>query len=124
MSEEERPKWPFETSIKTARWLYQNRVTSIVHRWEMTSADTSRDWLELHSDKGSQIDVRTDFFRNNPDFEFKPYHAGLVEQKRQYGVGCKNISEFFEKLDAWERKNKQDRLEYERLKKKFAEETQ
>lgn len=108
-----RPKWTHKTPEDVARWLVGDHVTKVTHHWKMTGVDTSTEWLMLHKDKDSR-QFSTNFFRDNPEFEFAPYHAGLVRE-RPYA----KVRETIDKIDAWEKANARDRSEFERLKKKF-----
>lgn len=114
MSDNERPSWKCKTPEETARWLWASPVVTIDHRWEMTGVDTSRDWIILERKDGARREFPSGYFGNNPEFEFAPDHRTLIRQKPHSGV-WDNI----QAIDAWEKRHKRERGEYERLRRKF-----
>lgn len=112
---ETRPKWTHKISEEEARWFFNGFITKITHHWEMTSADTSKDWIVLHKEK-SERRFPSSYLNTNGYFEFKPNWRELVVPTYQGEKARKDI----EAIDAWEEKNKRARSEFERLKKKFA----
>lgn len=114
---EARPKWDLEIPEELARWLLGHAVNEIEHRSEMTSADTSDDWLLLwcKSYDGKRQEAKrvpTSFFEVQSLIKFRPNHAGLIGLDPKIEVKIRGI-------DAWEKRNTRERSEYERLRRKF-----
>lgn len=118
MTDDPRPVWRSSLDEETARWLASNRVTSIEHRWELTGAATTREWLVLVSDdrRGNvtRLEVPKDFFHIHRFVQFAPHHAGLVQIAHHSTVRTD-----IRAIDEWEERHARERAEYERLKAKF-----
>lgn len=117
MTEDVRPKWAHKISEADVRWLATG-VTKITHHWEMTGADTSRNWIELHKEKQKEKRAfPADFLNANDYFQFNPNWRELVVPTYYGERALKDL----ETIDAWEKQNQRDRAELARLKKKFGE---
>lgn len=99
-----RPQWTFKISEELARWLWGNPVTKITHHWEFTSADTSREWIELHAKTGKRS-IPTALPHG---VNFAPNHAGLLRLDQ-------SIEDLLRRIEAWEKKHKPDLDAYERM---------
>jgi hypothetical protein len=113
MSEDEkRPDWPYKLTEAEVRQL-SGCITQISHRWEFTSADTSRNWLEFKADKGKSFVAPHGWAEL---FEFAPnHHASLIQPNYQGRQALKRLDE----IKAFEQRNARDRADFERLRKKF-----
>lgn len=120
MSEEKRPDWPFKTPIETARWLREHFVTGLEHHWRMTGVDTDEHWLEAVERSGAgthdgcKKESRIRLVIDGQEVKFAPDHARLIQLGRA-------LHDRIEEIDAFEKKNKRDRAEYERLRRKFGQ---
>lgn len=114
MSEEEtRPAWPYKLTEAQVRIL-SGFITKITHRWEMTSADTSRNWLEFQADKGKPFVAPHGWTEL---FEFAPnHHASLIQPNYQGREAQKRLDE----IKKFEQRYARERADFERLKKKFS----
>ncbi len=108
-----RPSWNHKLSEEQVRWLASG-VVKITHHWEMTGADTARDWIELHKKDGAKRVFPTGFL-NDGLFQFRPNFRELVVPTYQGEMAIRDL----DKIDEWEKKNQRDRADYERLKRKF-----
>lgn len=109
----ERPKWHHRIPEATARWFADGHVVSIEHKWEFTGPDTSRHWLMLTRSDGASAEYPADILSHWPyELSFAPYHAGLASLRLEVVTTLREI-------DKWEKSNRRERSEYERLKKKF-----
>ena len=116
---ETRPAWDFKTPIETARWLRAHFVTSIEHHWRMTGVDTDEHWLEAvdrsgHGTRRQQVvkDSRIRIVIDGSEIRFRPDHASLLEMRA-------DLHKRVEAIDAFDKRNKRERAEYERLRRKF-----
>lgn len=110
--DDKRPEWRFEQDMEAVRFLLGN-IVKIEHKWEMTSADTSRNWIRLTRKNGVWRD-----FRDFPDSLFRfvsDHHASLIQMTHEGN----RARELLDKIDAWDKKHAAERTEYERLKRKF-----
>lgn len=114
---DERPAWKYELSEAEVRWFIDGSITKITHHWEFTDVDKSRDWIELHKGKegAGKRSFPSNFLNTNGYFEFRPNWRELVEPTYLGKQAIKDL----EAIDAWEKKHKRDRAEFERLKAKF-----
>jgi hypothetical protein len=108
-----KPAWNFNIPEDTARWVLRNPVTKISHHWEMTSVDTSRDWLVLHSGK-RHIEVPTNFLKLWPELRFEPTYRGQLEFNPHL-----RVAETIAAIGKWRNHEARDLAEYARLKAKF-----
>ncbi|WP_192246124.1 hypothetical protein [Mesorhizobium silamurunense] len=115
MTDDARPKWKHKISEADVRWLASG-VIKITHHWEMTGADTSRNWIELHKEKEKRS-FDSSFLNDNDYFQFKPNWRELVVPTYYGERAIQDLAA----IDAWEKKNQHDRAELERLKRKFGE---
>lgn len=108
--DQKRPNWPdhFSISEDNARWLFGRHITKITHHWEMTGVDTARDWIECHDDKGKKKRFR----RLPSEVQFRPYHAGLLDMRR-------DVMDAVKLQDDWDRQHKRDLAELARLQDKL-----
>lgn len=114
MNEESRPKWDYQLRIEAFRSLLSG-VVQITHHWEMTSADTSRDWAELHT-KGGYCYASSGAGDCVWElFQFRHDYKGLLKLTYK---GERALA-LMEKIDAYDRKFDRELAEYKRLKAKF-----
>jgi len=120
---ETRPAWKHKTSEELARWIASHSIIKITHGWEMTSADTADNWIELHAkvsqdgkaEKWEMRRVPSNFLTESnygAEFSFRPDHARLVKVSQA-------VRDSIDAIDKFEAKNKRERAEFERLKRKF-----
>lgn len=119
---ETRPAWKHKTAEALARWINGHTITKITHEWEMTSADTADNWIELHAkiseqgspDKWEKRRVPSNFLEASygAEFFFRPDHARLVQTSEA-------VRNSIDAIDKFEAKNQRERAEFERLKRKF-----
>jgi len=111
-----RPKWDFtELTEAEFRRVYQHgMVVEVTAKRQFTGADTSVDWLDAKSSEGKIIRLPQGY---KEAFEFVGYSTmpglfGLTYLGKRMAARIKQI-------DAWEKQNKEDREQYEKLKRKF-----
>ena len=110
-----RPEWKHSITEVDARWFLAGMIVKITHHREMTGEDTSRDWVELHTEDRGKKSVASSWLNTNGYFEFKPNWRELVTPTYR----GEQLRKDFDAIEAWEKKNQRDRSEYERLRKKF-----
>jgi hypothetical protein len=116
----ERPTWNHKISIDDFRWLNAVSIVKITHEWEMISEDQARHWIELHANENTTFDkarAYDSFAEVAPYFEFRADHRSLLSLTFVGERARKDLRA----IDEWERINKRDRMEYERLKRKFGD---
>jgi len=117
MENDTRPTWKHSISEDDVRWL-SGIITKITHHWRMTSADTSEDWIELHREKDKRrfpTRYLNGLVGETSYFQFAPSHASLVQPTSNGRQAINDLAA----IDAWEKKHKRERAEYERLRAKF-----
>jgi hypothetical protein len=116
--DEARPVWPHAEMTETAfRALHKmGMVVSVKAEREMTSADTSREWLTATNSKGESFTVP-----HNWPKAWKFVGHSSVPGLFALTYEGQQMQKTLEKIDAWEAANEADRATYERLKAKFGE---
>ena len=116
MDEDTRPKWDFQNvSESDFRRIYNlGMIVSVISKMEMTSADTSREWLEVSNAKGDKAIMPSEW---KTVWEFVGFssHPGLF-RITYMGSFLGNRMAMIDKFDA---KHAADRATYDRLKAKF-----
>ena len=111
-----RPVWPHkEMSEQEFRAIAKiGMVVSVTAKWEFTSADTSREWLEVKTHAGKTFTLPQGW---ESVLTFVGYSSspGLFEMNYTGQRMQKTLGE----INKWERQNKNERAQYERLKAKF-----
>jgi hypothetical protein len=89
-------------------------IVSVEARWEMTSVDTAREWLEVETRAGGVYTLPLGWHRV---LKFVGYASvpGLFALTH---VGERMVKSL-DDIDKWEAKNKAERAQYKRLKAKF-----
>lgn len=111
-----RPAWPHKeiTEADFRTIISAGMVERVDAKWEYTSEDTTREWLEVTSRDG-RTTVLPATWPVVLEFVGYAHNPGLF--KLNYlGERCEKT---IEAIDAWEKKNAADRRAYERLKAKF-----
>ena len=113
-----RPKWDFRamTEVDFRRMYQRARIVSVKAEWEFTGADTSREWLTAQDSDGKTFTVPKTW-REAFSFVGGASNPGLF---RLNHTGSR-MAERIKEIDAWERQNKKERTEYERLRQKFGD---
>lgn len=120
-----RPAWPYHISFELAQFILYNTIKSIDHKWSMVGVDDAKWWLELvarpHDSSSKEKEKRrkiepyllsdTNF---NAELRFYPDHATLIDLRD-------DIRQRVEDIENWDKKNKKELKEYERLKRKFGD---
>lgn len=112
MDDQKRPAWDFPLTELQVKSLCQ-MITKITHHWEFTSADTSRNWIEFHPDKGNPFRAPDGWQKL---FEFAANHHNSLIRPSYHG---ERAIEKLGEIKAFEAKNARERAEFERLKAKF-----
>ena len=112
MTENTRPEWDFELTEEQVRKLDQP-IIKITHHWEFTSADTARSWIVFYT-KTEEFEPPDEWAKL---FNFTHGSHGLIEPNYRGRDAIERVRE----IDGWERRNKKDREQYERLKQKFGD---
>lgn len=112
MTEEKRPDWGFPLTEAQVKSLTQ-MIVKITHHWEFTSADTSRNWIEFHPDKGKPFRAPDGWQKL---FEFAANHHNTLIVPNYHG---ERALKRLEEIKAFETRNAKERAEFERLKAKF-----
>lgn len=113
-----RPKWSrHDISEDDARWFRDNSVVRIDHKWAMTGADTSRNWLELSIETGprgsGKYKVGKSIERLPDCVRFTPsHHARLLELDSW-------VAEEVDEMDKWDKRHAKDVAELKRLQRKL-----
>jgi hypothetical protein len=89
-------------------------VVRVEAKWEMTGADTSREWLEVET-RDSKRFVLPHNWAKAWKFAGHASNPGLFRLTYEGEQMAKTLAV----IDAWEAKNAADRAEFERLKAKF-----
>ena len=108
----EKPKWNHDIPIGQFETLINNCITKVTHHWRMTGTDTSEDWVELHygDKKSMRMPQGFDLY-----FKFEPNYRELFRLTTFAQSAIRNLEE----VRKWEKKNKRELAQYERLKAKF-----
>jgi len=114
--EEKRPEWKFEMPEDDARWFISHHVNKISTNYVMISADDSRNYVTFHSGQSGMQRDSSYVYRFRNWFHIIADGHRVIELCEPY---YSQMKEKIEEIDKWERKNKRDRSEYERLKRKF-----
>lgn len=116
MTQDIRPAWTFSgmTESDFRRVLEHGMIKSVTAKWAFTSADTTREWLEATNLSGEVIVLPDNYTKA---FEFVG-SASLPGLFRLTYTG-EQMRKRVEEIDAWEADNASDRVEFERLRKKF-----
>lgn len=111
-----RPEWQFKEMPEAfARDIRDfGRVVSVSAKWEMTSADTAREWLEATNQSGAVL-ILPNGWKAVLAFAGHSSVPGLFE----WTYLGKRMLDRLTEIDGWEAKNARDRSEFERLKAKF-----
>jgi hypothetical protein len=111
-----RPPWRYSSMTEHEFRIIcgMGMITSVASKWEMTGADTSREWLEVMNSNGQTYTLPYSW-RVALKFVGNASTPGLFGLTYQGEEMRKTIVE----IDAWERKHESERREYERLKRKF-----
>lgn len=113
-----RPDWPFREMTEQGfrSMASRGRIESVTAKWEMTGADTSREWLEARSASGETFTMPSGW---GYAWQFVGYSSnpGLFQLTN---LG-KRMVERLNEIDKWEAANARERAEYERLKTKFGD---
>ena len=114
--DDKRPEWTIrEISEADFRMIEQHgNIRTITAKMEMTGCDTSMEWLEATNHQGKTIELPNSW-RSAYEFRGGWSNPGLLWLNYVGKMARKNMDE----IDAWEKKNKRERTEYERLKAKF-----
>ena len=114
-----RPQWTIkEISEADFRRIHSfGNIMSVEAKWEFTSADTTREWLEVKSKRGEKTETMVMPHCWNRAYEFKGHSSNPGLFSENY-VG-KQARENLNIIDKWESKNKRERADFERLKAKF-----
>ena len=112
MINDKRPEWDFPLTEQQVKNLCQ-MIVKITHHWEMTSADTSRNWIEFHPDKGKPFAAPNGWQKL---FEFSATHHNTLIRPNYHG---ERAMQRLDEIKAFETKHAKERSEYERLKAKF-----
>jgi len=115
-----RPAWPHkEMSEQEFRDIWcMGPIVAVEARWEMTSADTAREWMEVETRSGGTYTLPPDWHRalkfvghsSNPGLFALTYEG-------------QRMRDTLHQIDEWEARHKAERATYERLKVKFGEGT-
>lgn len=114
---DKRPAWDWSIPIETFEFIAAG-VKAITHHWEMTGADTSKDWVVLHTENGDfKASTYPSLHRDGvwKLFEFSPDHRGLLSltwEGKKAQDRARAIYEF-------DKENAKEKAEFERLKAKF-----
>ena len=116
MTDDTRPAWPHkEMTERSFRAIMEmGRITSVQAKWEMTGADTSREWMVVTNVKGQSFRLPDDWAKS-----LKFVGHASVPGLFAFTQSGENMRVTLSKIDAWEVKNAADRADYERLKAKF-----
>lgn len=111
-----RPEWPHKNMSESdfRRIVKIGPISAVEAKWEYTSADTSREWLEA-TDRNKKKHVLPQGWKFVLQFVGWSSNPGLFD----YTYEGREMLKTLEKIDAWEKKNKAERAEYERLKVRF-----
>ena len=110
------PEWPHkEMSEQCFRAILRmGHIVQVEARWEMTGADTSREWLEVKTRSGGAY-MLPERWQHALKFVGHSSAPGLFVLTRDGEQMAKTLR----LIDAWEKNNEVERAEYERLKAKF-----
>lgn len=111
-----RPEWLHKNMSESdfRRIVKIGPIGAVEAKWEYTSADTSREWLEV-TDRNKKKHVLPGGWKFVLQFVGWSCNPGLFD----YTYEGREMLKTLEKIDAWEKKNKAERAEYERLNKIF-----
>lgn len=112
-----RPKWDLDSDEKKVRWLLAHPVvTRVESKWEMTSVDTSRSWLELYT-PNSPVPLILNPGDGIIDYLRLDWFGGVAVKINSTieGIWRKRVNE----IDDFDRKHDRELREYRRLKRKF-----
>ena len=111
-----RPAWPFkEMSEQEFRDIWRmGPIVAVEACWEMTSADTAREWLEVETRSGGTYTLPHGW-RHVLNFVGHSSNPGLFALTYE----GERMREALLQIDAWEARHKAERTTYERLKAKF-----
>ena len=111
-----RPAWKFtEMSEGAFRSIYGfGRIAAVRADYEMTGADTSREWLIVANSSGQEMRLPQGWSR-------ALYFVGYAHVPGLFDFTHtgKNMIQAVQLIDEWEKKHAADRATYERLKVKF-----
>lgn len=116
--EEHKPKWAWKLPEHLFRALGPQamNIKKVEHGWAFTSEDTSKYWLEIWGADGPMTIIPQHevgaFFEL---FEFAPHDTGLLRLTYKGAAAADRLRA----IDEFERRNHKERVEYERLKRKF-----
>lgn len=113
---DDRPSWGFKGMTESDfRKIHRiGAIVSVEARWEMTGADTSREWLEVETRAGAVI-VLPHSWKEALTFVGHSSNPGLFKLTYE----GERMRAQAEAIDKWEADNAQERIEFERLKAKF-----
>jgi hypothetical protein len=117
MTDDTRPAWDFPMTEAQFRQVYRHgRIVTVSSKWEMTGADTSREWLEVTNSDGKIITMPPNW-KQAFDFAGHSTNPGLFRLTYE----GERMRDRLQAIDSWEAKNAADRAAYERLRAKFGE---
>ena len=117
MTEPNRPVWGFpEMTERDFRAVWGRHIVAVEAKWEFTSADTSREWLEARTMHG-KVFVLPSTWEKAFRFAGRASTPGLFRLTYEGERMQKRAQE----IDAWEVENAFERAEFERLRKKFGD---
>lgn len=112
----QRPVWAHKRiSEAEFRRMWQfGMIITVSAKWEMTGADTTREWLEATNRSGDTMVMPRDW---SAAWQF----SGHASVPGLFGLTYDGdrMRETLEAIDKWEADNARDRAEFERLRKKF-----
>jgi hypothetical protein len=114
--DDKRPAWPHKemTEVDFRAIRAMGHIMSVEARWEMTSADTAREWLEVETRSGGTYTLPVGWHR-----VLKFVGHASVPGLFALTYEGEQMARTLDKIDAWEKANRDERAAYERLKAKF-----
>jgi hypothetical protein len=115
--DEARPTWPHKEMSETEfrKVAAIGMIVSVKAEWEMTGADTSREWLTATNKAGKAFTLPHGWGK-----ALKFVGHASVPGLFGYTYEGERMLKTLVAIDAWEKKHADDRATYERLKSKFA----